>query len=45
MNKLNKKQKTIIIVAAIVLAVIGVCIKSFMKPGRIDGFESAVTSI
>ena len=45
MNKLNKKTKTIIIAAVIAVVAIIVCISHFKKPGRIDGFESTVTSI
>ena len=45
MKNMNKKTKTIITVAVIAIAVIAVCIMNFKKPGRIDGFEDAVTSI
>ncbi len=45
MNKLNKKTKTIIIAAVALVVAIAVCISVFKKPGRIEGFESAVTSI
>ena len=45
MKNMNKKTKSIITAAVAVLVVIAVCISVFKKPGRIEGFESAVTTI
>ena len=44
-EKVKKNTKVIIAAAVLLLAAVVVCIALFKKPGRIEGFDTAVTSV